>query len=294
MEKIFLLPGDLAAVNKPSILATLLGSCVSVCLDNPYRGIAAMNHYMLPYHEGGTGAGGRYGDTAIREIFRRVFALDPDPKHYRARIYGGGAVVGHLNPSGNLAGIGDRNIIVAREELSRAGVQLAGEDVGGTRGRRLEFNTETSQIDCRQVGTDNAAQPRSVGVLIVDDSRMVRRVVRSSLEGYEGLRIVGEATHPFEAREKILTCNPDVITLDIEMPRMDGLTFLKNLMAHFPKPVVVMSSLAKRGSSVEVAARQCGAWGVFDKEQLELFKGVQALQQLLAPVLLEAARANQR
>lgn len=288
MEQIFLLPGDLVTVNKPTLLATLLGSCVSVCLDNPYRGVACMNHYMLPTYEG-TGEAGRYGDSAINEILRRAFAFDPDPRHYRARIYGGGAVVGHLN--GKVAGgIGNRNIEVARTVLAARGIKISTEDVGGTRGRRLNFNTETSAIDCRVVGTDeNAQKKKSVGVLIVDDSRMVRRVIRSSLEGYDGLHIVGEATHPFEAREKILSCNPDVITLDIEMPRMDGITFLKNLMRSYPKPVVVMSSLAKKGSDVERAALESGAWGVFDKEKLELFRGVETMQQLLAPVLLKAA-----
>lgn len=289
VEKIFLLPGDLVTVNKPTHLATLLGSCVSVCLDNPYRGVACMNHFMLPAFEG-SGVLGRYGDASINEILRRAFALDPDPRHYRARLYGGGAVVGHLNSSAT-GGIGDRNIEIARKILAQRGIKISSEDVGGTRGRRIDFNTENSVIDCRVVGADpdNSKKEKSVGVLIVDDSRMVRRVIRSSLEGFKGLHIVGEATHPFEAREKILSCDPDVITLDIEMPRMDGITFLKNLMRSYPKPVVIMSSLAKKGSEVERAALESGAWGVFDKEKLELFKGVEAMQQLLAPVLLKAA-----
>lgn len=288
MDQIFLLPGDLVTVNQPTKLATLLGSCVSVCLDNPFRGVACMNHYMLPIYEG-SGEIGRYGDASINEILRRAFALDPDPRHYRARIYGGGAVVGHLN-NGGVGGIGNRNVDIARKVLNARGITISSEDVGGTRGRRLDFDTSNSVIDCRVVGTQpGAAKKKSVGVLIVDDSKMVRRVIRSSLEGYEGLHIVGEATHPFEAREQILSCNPDVITLDIEMPRMDGITFLKNLMKSYPKPVVIMSSLAKRGSDIERAAKESGAWGVFDKEQLELFKGVEAMQELLAPVLLRAA-----
>src|SRR5262245_22012574 len=106
IEQQFLLPGDSVTTRKPLHLATLLGSCVSVCLSNPFRRIAGMNHYMLPELVPG-GEVGRYGDSSTTAMVKTLFALDADPTHYRARIYGGGRVIGHL---GALGDIGARNI----------------------------------------------------------------------------------------------------------------------------------------------------------------------------------------
>ena len=83
-----------------------------------------------------------------------------------------------------------------------------------------------------------------IRVLVVDDSAVVRKVLTEELSRYEDIEVVGSAVDPYIAREKIIRLRPDVVTLDIEMPRMDGLTFLEKLMAHFPLPVIVVSSLA--------------------------------------------------
>lgn len=297
MERIFLLPCDIVVVSKPTRLATLLGSCVSVCLQNTHFGVASMNHFMLPsqgrYND--AESVGRYGDTAIHEMLRRALAIDTNRRHYRAHIYGGGAVISDFRQEGT-QGIGASNIAMARRILADKGIPIVAENVGGTHGRRIQFNTADGNIQCNDVSNsvDSRTRPDkpSVGLLIVDDSRMVRQMLRRALDGCEGLHIVGEATNPFDAREKILDLDPDVITLDISMPRMDGLTFLKSLMNSYPKPVVILSSLAKPGSEAEQEARRSGAWGVFDKDKLELFKGVKVLQEVLAPVLLAAARSQ--
>ena len=85
-----------------------------------------------------------------------------------------------------------------------------------------------------------------IRVLIVDDSAVVRQVLTNGLSKFDDIEVVGSAPDPYVAREKIAKLRPDVLTLDIEMPRMDGLTFLEKLMTHYPLPVVVVSSLAPR------------------------------------------------
>lgn len=102
-------------------------------------------------------------------------------------------------------------------------------------------------------------------VLIVDDSAIVRKVLSEILAVQPDIEVVGTAPDPYVARDKILALNPDVLTLDIEMPRMDGLTFLDRLMRHHPLPVVVLSSLTQSSTSAALEALHHGAVDVLAK-----------------------------
>ncbi len=104
-----------------------------------------------------------------------------------------------------------------------------------------------------------------IRVLIVDDSAVVRKVMTDELSRYNDIEIVGTAVDPYVARDKIVELRPDVITLDLEMPRMDGLSFLAKLMKHFPIPVVVLSSLTPRNSELALKALDLGAVEVLCK-----------------------------
>ena len=107
--------------------------------------------------------------------------------------------------------------------------------------------------------------PRKVRVLIVDDSAVARRAIRDALEQDPEIEVLDTACDAYVAREKILKLEPDVITLDIEMPRMDGLTFLRILNEHHPMPVVVVSSLTPQGSAMAMEALEAGAVDVVPK-----------------------------
>lgn len=111
--------------------------------------------------------------------------------------------------------------------------------------------------------TTDGSQP--IRVLVVDDSAMVRRILSTELERDPGIEVVGAATDPYMARDMIVKLKPQVITLDIEMPRMDGLTFLRKLMHHFPLPVIVVSSLTRAGGDVALEALELGAVEVMCK-----------------------------
>lgn len=104
-----------------------------------------------------------------------------------------------------------------------------------------------------------------IRVLVVDDSAVVRKILSRELERHDDIEVVGVAVDPYAAREQIARLRPDVLTLDIEMPRMDGLTFLEKLMKHHPLPVVVVSSVTERNSDNAVRALALGAVDVFCK-----------------------------
>jgi two-component system, chemotaxis family, protein-glutamate methylesterase/glutaminase len=115
--------------------------------------------------------------------------------------------------------------------------------------------------------TDNAphAPARKIRVLVVDDSALVRKAIGDALARDPELEVVGTAPDPYVAREKIARLDPDVLTLDLEMPRMDGLSFLRILMQYHPLPVVVVSSLAQAGSQAALDAVEAGAIDVLAK-----------------------------
>jgi two-component system, chemotaxis family, protein-glutamate methylesterase/glutaminase len=108
------------------------------------------------------------------------------------------------------------------------------------------------------------AEPK-IRVLVVDDSAVVRRIISEELSKETDIEVVGTAPDPFVARDKILRLKPDVITLDMEMPRMDGLTFLKKLMRYYPLPVIIVSSLTPRSSGLAMEALENGAVEVLCK-----------------------------
>jgi two-component system chemotaxis response regulator CheB len=104
-----------------------------------------------------------------------------------------------------------------------------------------------------------------IRVLVVDDSAVVRKVLSEELSRFKDIEVVGSAIDPYQAREKIVQTRPDVLTLDLEMPRMDGLSFLAKLMKHHPLPVVIVSSLAPENSENALRALELGAVEIVPK-----------------------------
>jgi two-component system, chemotaxis family, protein-glutamate methylesterase/glutaminase len=104
-----------------------------------------------------------------------------------------------------------------------------------------------------------------IKVLVVDDSALVRRILSDALNAYEDIEVVGSAVDPYAARDKIVKLQPDVLTLDIEMPRMDGISFLAKLMKFHPMPVIIVSSVAPENSETALQALRLGAVDVVSK-----------------------------
>jgi two-component system chemotaxis response regulator CheB len=129
-------------------------------------------------------------------------------------------------------------------------------------------------------------------VLIVDDSALMRQVLQQILQSDPGLEVVGVAGDPFVARDKIKALNPDVLTLDVEMPRMDGLTFLEKLMKGHPMPVVMVSSLTEKGCDTTLRALSLGAIDFITKPKLDVKSGTLDLAEEIVAKVKSAAAAR--
>jgi two-component system chemotaxis response regulator CheB len=138
------------------------------------------------------------------------------------------------------------------------------------------------------------AMNKKTRVLIVDDSALVRKLLAEILETDESIEVVGTAMDPFRAREKIKQLAPDVLTLDVEMPKMDGLTFLGNLMRLRPMPVVMVSSLTERGAEITLRALELGAVDFIAKPKIDLTRSLAEYSREIIGKIKIAAGANVR
>ncbi|MGZ5619472.1 MAG: protein-glutamate methylesterase/protein-glutamine glutaminase [Methylobacter sp.] len=133
-----------------------------------------------------------------------------------------------------------------------------------------------------------------IKVLIVDDSAVVRQVLTANLSQDPGISVIGAASDPVFAMAKMQTQWPDVIVLDVEMPRMDGITFLKKLMAERPTPVVICSTLTEKGAETTMQALAAGAVSIVTKPKVGLKQFLQEDSESLVAAVKAAARANLR
>jgi len=133
---------------------------------------------------------------------------------------------------------------------------------------------------------------KKIKVLIIDDSALVRQLLTEILSHDPELEVVGAAMNPLIAREKVLRLEPDVITLDVEMPQMDGLTFLEKLMRAHPVPVVMVSSLTERGCDTTLRALELGAVDYVTKPRIDVADGTVQLASEIIEKVKAAARAR--
>ncbi len=131
-----------------------------------------------------------------------------------------------------------------------------------------------------------------IGVLVVDDSAVVRQVVKQALDMDPSIEVIGTASDPIFAMQKMRERWPDVIVLDIEMPRMDGITFLKKIMAERPTPVVVCSSLTTKGAETTMQALEAGAMTIITKPTAKLKQFLEDSSSQLLGAVKAAAKAN--
>lgn len=136
--------------------------------------------------------------------------------------------------------------------------------------------------------------PEPITVLIVDDSAVVRQVLTAVLAQAPGIEVIGAASDPIFAMERMRARWPDVIVLDVEMPRMDGITFLKKIMAERPTPVVICSTLTGKGAETTMQALAAGAACIIPKPKLGLKQFLQDSAEDLASAVRGAAAANVR
>jgi chemotaxis protein CheD len=137
----YLHPGQLVLVDRPTAVTTILGSCVSVCLYDERRGVAGVNHFLLPFWTGGAQAGARFGCQAMRQLVRGVVELGARHAELRAKVFGGACVLDAFSRADG-DHLGTRNVRVALDALEAEGIPVVASDTGGRRGRRLSFTTD--------------------------------------------------------------------------------------------------------------------------------------------------------
>ncbi|MFH1999457.1 MAG: chemotaxis response regulator protein-glutamate methylesterase [Planctomycetota bacterium] len=125
---------------------------------------------------------------------------------------------------------------------------------------------------------------RPIRVLIVDDSALVREILTKALAMDKSIEVVGDAQDPYEARDKIVRLTPDVMTLDVEMPRMDGVEFLRRLMPQYPIPVIMVSALTQKGKKITLDSLALGAVDFVAKPSGDLARG---LTPMIAELLIK-------
>lgn len=133
---------------------------------------------------------------------------------------------------------------------------------------------------------------KRVRVLVVDDSALVREILSTGLAKDPEIEVVGTAANPFIARDKIVALNPDVLTLDVEMPRMDGVDFLRRLMPQYPLPVIMVSALTQKGAQITLEALEAGAIDFVTKPSSDVARGLNQMLADLRQKVKMAAGAN--
>ncbi|MCL2029467.1 MAG: response regulator [Deltaproteobacteria bacterium] len=319
VSRIFLLPGEYMVSKKPYLISTILGSCISVCLYHPQHRCGGMNHYMLPRSPSGERSG-KYGEYANNLLLQFMERTCGGFSGVEGMITGGANVVREITRGGEL--IGDKNIALAREMLRKHNIKVIREQVGGEVGRKLHYQNWDNKLivepmtpsatsgsllvradsarsqasapakpaAAKPAGISAPAPGRNIKVLIVDDSAIVRNLLAKAMSGESDITVVGQAKDAFEAREMLLELGPDVMTLDIIMPKMDGVTFLKKIMVYHPLPVIICSTIAKKGSQTELRSDKIGAVDILDKETLNLYSGLETVKKILVPKIRAAAR----
>lgn len=136
------------------------------------------------------------------------------------------------------------------------------------------------------------SQSGKIRVLVVDDSSIMRQLLVALLSSDPEIEVVGTAPDPYVGREKLIQLKPDIITLDLEMPRMDGLTFLRKIMKHMPTRTIVISSLSQKGSELAMQAFEAGAIDVIPKPVLDLVENLKSMREEIVGRVKSAARAR--
>ncbi len=305
---ILLQPGDLAVSCEGDVLRTILGSCIAVCVFDRRQNCGGMNHFVLPELLGTKSVAeaqpeNRYAEPSIRNLLKALKGQFGCRKEDLVVKLVGGASLTVQTSEGIHAGAANRE--AAHRVLKQFGLKVSAEKTGGFVGLEVEFNSSTGELRIKpqesttakrqaQVSSGRAeplgvslkpntapisassgsavageAKASKIRVLIVDDSLTCRRLLRKDLEQDSRFLIVGEAADPFEAIEIRKTVPIDVMTLDINMPRMDGVTYLKQFMRSDPVPAVIVTDYNLEASGPVFDALENGAFDYVKKPSIE-------------------------
>jgi chemotaxis protein CheD len=149
MKRVYLYPGQIVTSSQPLMVSTILGSCVSICLWDPAAKVGGINHYLLPNNPLNGQSDLRYGNTAIERLIETLIGLGVKKQRIVAKVVGGASILTSFG--GSRMSIGDQNVDVARKLLAKHGINVSGEQTGGTRGRKLLFHTGNGCVFSKEI-----------------------------------------------------------------------------------------------------------------------------------------------
>lgn len=281
--------GDLIICEEPTVVTTVLGSCVSVALYSESKQVGGLIHFALPEAPKNPEpeSSFRYGDLAVTYLIEQFCALTGEhPTALKAKVAGGAAEEKTIKSKDLL--VGEKNIKIARKILNEHGVPILGEAVGGKVGRKVRFETHTGRLQVAPLVEVSQEKPK-IKVLIVDDSKTLRDIVARMLASDTGIEVVGQASDAYEAQSLLKKVKPDVITLDVHMPRMTGVQWLEHLLPINPIPVIMLTSLEMRDGNEVFRALELGAVDYMQKPSLNQ---IEQLKEILCEKIKTAATAK--
>jgi two-component system chemotaxis response regulator CheB len=298
--------GELYLARTPAILRTILGSCVAVTFWSQKLGAGALCHGILPIcpldviRSSNLSEGSRYVDFSIRFLAQEFDALGASRREVQVKLFGGADVlptIARIRPT-----VGAQNCVIAAQVLAEEGFIVTASDMGGVCGRRIHFHTGTGTVLVNRLAawkaredTENRCLSKpKIRVLIVDDSALVRQTLSEVLSQDPAIQVIATASDPYVAAERIAEQEPDVIILDIEMPRMDGLTFLQKIMSQHPIPVIICSTLADEDATSTLKALEYGAVDIVAKPRVGTKQFLEESRVILSQAVKAAAGARLR
>ena len=150
VKEVTLYLGDVHVAHEPTLVKTLLGSCISVCLYDPLRLVGGMNHFMLPRGRDEDGASFRFGVPAMEALIGALIDLGGSPRRFTAKVFGGAHV---LDVEETAGGVPQQNIAFVRGFLESGGIPIVAEDLGGYSARHVHFHTSTGRVFVKRAGT---------------------------------------------------------------------------------------------------------------------------------------------
>ncbi len=325
----FLQPGELFISKDPLNIKTLLGSCIAVCIWDKRQHLGGINHYLLPEPQTPIKKSeeNKYACFAIPSLLREL----KNRYHCRkedliVKIIGGASIYQSKELSQQL-NVGQFNIQAAHEILKKFHLSITASHVGGLQGRQILFNTLTGELRFQKIansklaatglaatGTDTrypikptssnlsshislaketskSLQKKTIRVLIIDDSKPVRLLLRRLIEQNPSFEVVGEAEDPYAAMEFRRKNKVDVITLDINMPKMDGVTYLKSYARTQPIPTIMITDYNISSSGPVFEALENGAFDYLKKPALN---DIETMTSDLHDRLIAAFESGQR
>lgn len=269
------------------VVSTILGSCISVFLYSPSEKAGGVIHYSLPTRLSVSDEDLlKYGNYAIPKLISEMEKLvGLDCSNFVAKVIGGSNNLESDKPHNN---IGNENIRIARDILSQYRIKIIAEDVGGKTGRKALFHLATGRLQSATLEETNnkpllakikseknkpkqnvvsinnvqkkqEATNKKIKVMIVDDSKTIRQLLKRVFSQDSEIEVLGEAEDPIQAEKMLEKLKPDVITLDVHMPKMTGVEWLEKLLPTKPIPVVMITSLQLQEGNEVFRALELGA-----------------------------------